>query len=191
MLTTDPRIKGCLRDLLKLERVVDKGQKAVLEVWSAVKKIHDDGLYLHTHETWEAYCRQRFNFTRQRGYQLLDFAQVSTVVDIDNERQARVLASLPPEVQRRVAARAVSNGDKSAEGLQSSLIELLTEGEEVASLIEKSRPERPKASAQEMMDMVLSSLRRARSRVPAGIDVDVRLRADIDRAIRTAESASF
>jgi hypothetical protein len=63
----------------------------------------DERLYRDRYATFEAYCRERWGFTRQRAFQLTEAAQVSgllsTIVDTDtpairNEAQARELVPL-------------------------------------------------------------------------------------------------
>jgi len=55
-------------------------------------------------ETFETYCRERWGFSRQRGHQLIEAAQVagslSTTVDTPNERQARELVPLLDEPEK-------------------------------------------------------------------------------------------
>ncbi len=59
----------------------------------ALLAIHEKKLYRQSHRSFEKYLRERWHMSRARGYQLLDFAKVSTTVDTGqapkNERQAR------------------------------------------------------------------------------------------------------
>ena len=82
-------------------------------------QIRDERLYRETHDTFEAYCKERFNFTRQRAHQLISSSEaaesVSTIVDKPaNEAQARELAKAPeedrPAIMEAVADRAESGG---------------------------------------------------------------------------------
>jgi hypothetical protein len=185
-LAADPRIKGTIRDLLKRERQIDRGKEDLARL---LKEIHEQGLYLLTHQSWAAYCEQRHGLSRSRGYQLIDFAAVSTIVDtVENEAQARVLAGLPEEAQQKIAARASANGDTSAAGLRDALIELAGEGEALSSQAERRRLAE---SLQEKAGKVLDILRRARKRVPGDLDVAPAWQAAIDAAIRVGESCSF
>jgi hypothetical protein len=49
-----------------------------------------------SHPTFDAYCRERWGWSRQYGYRLMDAAKVSTIVDNppDNPEQARELVPL-------------------------------------------------------------------------------------------------
>jgi len=80
-------------DLVGLEKIVEKGKSSFLEVGLALTRIHEAKLYKLTHSSWEKYCEQRWGWGRARGYQLMQAAKVSTMVDTppENERQARAL----------------------------------------------------------------------------------------------------
>jgi hypothetical protein len=80
-----------------------------VEVGKALLEIRDQRLYRQQHRTFEDYCRERWKWTRQRGYQLMQAASVarnlSTIVDTSaqNEAQARELTRLTPTQQREIA----------------------------------------------------------------------------------------
>lgn len=76
----------------ELEAVIERGRDAFLEVGRALVEVRDSKLYREAFETFEHYLRVRWDMSRSRGYQLIDAAAVSTVVDIGNEAQARALA---------------------------------------------------------------------------------------------------
>jgi hypothetical protein len=105
------------------EAVIERGINTFIEVGEALLHIRDERLYRATHTTFEEYCRERWNMSRPRAYQLIDAANIaanlSTGVDIaapTSERQVRPLAPLSPEDQRTVWAQAVeeSNGEQPA-----------------------------------------------------------------------------
>jgi hypothetical protein len=78
--------------LAELEGVIERSKEAMVEACLALKSIHDEGLFRQSHGTFEAYCRERWGFTRQRGYQLLSLARaMTTAVDTPprNEWQHR------------------------------------------------------------------------------------------------------
>lgn len=81
-------------ELARLESVIERGLATFVEVGFALVKIRDSRLYCQTHSTFESYCRERWGFSRQRGYQLIAAAEVSTVV---------VSAGLPPPETEREA----------------------------------------------------------------------------------------
>lgn len=98
------------RDLARLEAVVEAGLNTFIEVGMALTEIRDRRLYLLTHPSFETYCRERFDVSRARAYQLMMGAAValSTNVDIPNEAVARALATFPAEHRATIAAAAAS-----------------------------------------------------------------------------------
>jgi hypothetical protein len=88
------------RTLAELETVIQRGFDSFVEVGRALMEIRDRRLYREQgFSTFEVYCRKRWNFSRQRGHQLITAVavadNVSTVVDSrPTERQARELARL-------------------------------------------------------------------------------------------------
>jgi hypothetical protein len=56
--------------------VIARGLKAFLEVGTALSHIRDLKLHRAGHESFEAYCRDRWAITRGRAYQLIDAASV-------------------------------------------------------------------------------------------------------------------
>lgn len=82
-----------------------------MEVGEALAEINERRLYRETHETFEGYCRDRWRFSRQRGYQLMQAAAVSKIVDITTESQARELAPLRDDPAAMVAAFEEASAD--------------------------------------------------------------------------------
>jgi hypothetical protein len=105
--------------LKQYEQIIDQGIQIFVEVGRALLAIRDQRLYRESYQTFEAYCRERWDLSRPRAYQLIDAAQardvVSTIVDIVpvNEAQARPLTSLPPEQQREVWREVVKTAPPS------------------------------------------------------------------------------
>jgi N6-adenosine-specific RNA methylase IME4 len=87
-------------ELVELEAVIERGLATFAEVGSALLNVRDRRLYRETHRSFEAYLDERWHMSRPRAYQLIEAADVSTVVDtaglpaLANERQARELAAV-------------------------------------------------------------------------------------------------
>ena len=79
-------------------------------------EIRDSRLYRADFNTFEDYCRERWDFTRQRAHQLTEAAEVSTMVDVQNERQARELAPLKDDEAGLVAALREANEATKRQG---------------------------------------------------------------------------
>lgn len=65
-----------------------------VEVGEALLRIRDGRLYRDSYATFEDYCRDRWGFGERRGRQLIEAAEVGTIVPVKNEGQARELAPL-------------------------------------------------------------------------------------------------
>lgn len=93
--------------LAELERTIERGLATFIEVGSALAEIRDSRLYRETHDTFDAYCRDRWQMGRHRAYQLIRSAEVATRVDHgqhdipapSSERQVRPLTVLPTDEQ--------------------------------------------------------------------------------------------
>jgi hypothetical protein len=93
-------------DRLHLERKVER---AFYEAGMALMQLRDRRLYRTTHPTFEDYCRDRFNYTRRRPYQLIEAAIVydnlidkcAKILHIlpTKESQAQPLSQLDPQEQ--------------------------------------------------------------------------------------------
>ena len=91
------------KELAQYESVIQSGLQTFAEVGNALMAIRDARLYRTDHPTFEAYCRDRWGFSRVRAHQLIDASQVMGVLTMVNkptsERQARPLARLPEDEQ--------------------------------------------------------------------------------------------
>ena len=91
------------KNLTRCEKVIETGLTTFFGVGQALWDIRDEQLYRGTHNTFEAYCNQRWDFSRQRAYQLIAAtevsAELSTVVDTPPERESHIrpLLSAPSE----------------------------------------------------------------------------------------------
>lgn len=101
-------------ELEQLENVIKQNIGAFYEVGRALMEIRDKGLYKDVlgFQTFEEYCKARWDFSRQRAYQLIESVTVknnlSTPVDIQiTEYQIRPLSKLEPAQQREAWKKAV------------------------------------------------------------------------------------
>ena len=81
----EPLTQDETNELQQCETVIEHGQKAFLEVANALAAIIEKKLYRARFETFDLYCKVRWNWKRQRAYQLIRAAEISrdlsTVVD--------------------------------------------------------------------------------------------------------------
>jgi len=98
-------------ELSRLESIIEKGLQTFVEVGSAFAEIKDSGLY-KTYGTFEAYCKDKWGFTKTHVNRLINSAHVNEnlapmgVAPI-NERQSRPLSRLDPPQQKEAWKKAV------------------------------------------------------------------------------------
>ena len=111
-------------DLAQCVAVVDAGLATFVEVGQALARIRDGKLYQETHETFEAFCKERWDMGRQHAYELIGASGVVQNVRHGvqglptlptSERQARPLTRLEPDYQPGVWQGVVE--DAKAEGV--------------------------------------------------------------------------
>ena len=75
-------------------------------------------LYRETHATFEAYCRERWGWSRQHAYRQIQAAQVAGMSPMGdkpaNERQARAMLDTKPAQQKRPSAERAAQITKLA-----------------------------------------------------------------------------
>lgn len=105
------------KSLRKLERTISDGLKSFVEVGQALAEIRDSRLYRESHKSFEAYCLDRWQFKRQRAYELIEASgvaeRVSEISDtLPKESHAAELAALPTEQQAEAWAEVTTETDK-------------------------------------------------------------------------------
>lgn len=86
----------------ELEEQVLVGIRAGALSARAARTLRDERLYRSTHTTFESYAKEVFGLSRQRVYQLIDFAGVAEEasaygIEVSNERMARALGVVEPQ----------------------------------------------------------------------------------------------
>ena len=106
--------------LAQYESIISEGAGWHLRAGSALIAIRDQGLYKDGYGTFENYCAQRWEISRQRAYRLIEAAEIAGnlspigLQSPENERQVRPLAQIDAEdraaVWREVVETAPSSG---------------------------------------------------------------------------------
>jgi hypothetical protein len=115
------------QELKRHEAVIEAGLQTFVEVGSALLAIRDKRLYRAEHSNFEAYCRNRWGFSRIHAHRLIGAAGVvGNLLPMGNtptsERQSRPLVGLAPDQQREAWSEAVAtapNSKVTAEHVQS------------------------------------------------------------------------
>jgi hypothetical protein len=104
-------------ELERLEGIIRRNQQSFYEIGMALREIRDKELYRDVlgYETYEAYVKARWDFSRRNAYYLMDASTVienvnqgSQIPAPTNERQVRPLTKLPPEQQPEAWQQAVA-----------------------------------------------------------------------------------
>ena len=120
--------------LATLEREIDSAVKSFITAGNALREIRDGRLYQETHETFEAYCKERWSFSRPRAYQLIEAAGT-------NQRLSKILDT-PPTTESHTVEVAKAPEDKQAEVWQAACERAEDAGKPVtAKIIKETREE--------------------------------------------------
>lgn len=104
--------------LQECETVIQQGLSSFVEVGKSLMKIRDARLYRNTHDTFEAYCEEKWSLAKSQVYRLIDSAQVVRILSPigelpRNEAQARPLTLLDtPKEQVAAWKEAVKTAPK-------------------------------------------------------------------------------
>ena len=122
------------------ELIISQGLSAFIAVGRALIAIRDGKLYRADFKTFEDYCRKRWNFTDRRARQLIEATEVAEEIGtsgsglvIENERQARALAMVPPNLRKEVAQRLTEEGLDPTEQSVTKVVNKLLEEKRVAA----------------------------------------------------------
>ena len=102
-------------ELERCEVVIKQGLKTFVEVGQALMLIRDKRLYRAEFGTFEAYCQDKWNISRRRGYELINASVIvenvrncaQIEIQPQTESQARPLTKLEPELQAEAWQRTV------------------------------------------------------------------------------------
>jgi hypothetical protein len=118
--------------LAECETAIERGLATFVEVGQALLRIRDERLYRSSHKTFEEYCRERWGWSKTHANRQIEAAGVAqnlTPIGVkpENEAQARVLAPLPPDMQREVWGKAAANGKVTARELEGLIRDIAKE----------------------------------------------------------------
>ena len=104
------------------EATIARGSKTFIEVGNALAAIRDGKLYRRDYKTFEAYCRERWEFSRIRAHQLIASAIIADnlLTTVNNaptsERQIRPLTTVDPAEVGDVWQEVIDRAEKDDEG---------------------------------------------------------------------------
>lgn len=101
----------------KLQKLIKEIKESVTTAAINLKIIHDEKLYLDSHESFEAFCKETFHFEERQAYRMLEFAEIklSPIGDkIKNAAQAKAIADVPEDERENVLEKAEASGGITA-----------------------------------------------------------------------------
>ena len=108
--------------LARCEVTIEKGVNTAIEVAAAIFEIRRDELCKPSYTSFPAYCKGRWNFSRQQGHRWADMGELNeqfapTGNVVPSEYVARMIKRVPKEQRQTVMERAkeIANG-KRVEG---------------------------------------------------------------------------
>jgi hypothetical protein len=107
--------------LVALEKTIAAGQKTFVEVGIALAEIRDAKLYKSDFDTFEAYCRQKWQWDKSYCTRLINAAAVTKTVPIgtiQNEAQARQAAKIPAERRAVAVTKAKAKADSEGRSMR-------------------------------------------------------------------------
>ncbi len=106
------------RRLTELENIIETNQRKFYQIGKALKQIRDERLFRDLlFDSFEAYVKDRWDMARSHAYRLIEASNIienlSPIGDgilPENESQARVLAHLKKDDQRKIWREFISSG---------------------------------------------------------------------------------
>lgn len=119
--------------LTQLETVIERSLQSFIEVGSALLEIRDSKLYRSQYDTFEAYCRDRWQMSRSYAHRLTEAATVvNNLLPIGNiqptrESQVRPLTKLKAEEQCQAWQLATTISSQPTEAIVRRAVEQIRE----------------------------------------------------------------
>jgi len=175
------------RSLKQHEEVIADGMRSFLYVGQSLMAIRDERLYEGHYDSFEAYCKDRWNLAKSHAYRMIEAADVvselspigdaktenpkqETAIPLPkNEAQARALAESAdtPEERREVWAKAVEIAPKNEAGEPQVTAKIINQ---VADEVVGPKVETPKPPKAEKPQSVVEVVKEPESDYNPGFD---------------------
>ena len=110
-----------------IQQTIEAGRKTFVEVGLALAEIRDTRLYRSDFDTFEEYCRAKWNWDRTYCHRIIEASQTVKLLPIGNkpqiqtESQARELAKVEPSKRVEVLEKAAKAGPVTAKAIHEDL----------------------------------------------------------------------
>lgn len=138
------------KTLASCEQVIERGRKSFVEVGNALAAIRDGRLYRETHKTFDAYCKERWNYKRTYVADLIGSAGVAGY--LANVRHGEHLPINERQIRPLLALSERSEEDARERVIDTKAIEAVWE--QVEEKAPKDEEGRPKITAKLVKEVV-------------------------------------
>jgi len=159
------------KELALCESIIEKGWETFVEVGRSLTRIRDQKLYRAHSDTFEIYCRERFQYGKSHVYRLIGAAEAVTHLspsgDIPiptHEGQVRPLIGLPADKAQAAWQKAV---DKAGKGMVTAKL-VRDAVAEVLGGITSKRVSKPATKKPELLKDALNLLEKGETSLKAG-----------------------
>ncbi len=186
-------------DLERCERAILAGvavESAMIDAARALEEVHDRKLYRNNGQTWEGYCRERWNKSRRWAEQLIAWAEVMDDLGLTGQEENDTGSALPQPSIREAGRLKKIPKQKRREAWEQTTAALagaspeeqiaLLEEQQVA-LEEESAPLEKPPEAERQKRRILKHLHKARNPAVTRGDCDDVI-ALIDQALAKVEA---
>ena len=138
--------------LVELEKTIQRGKVAFVEVGNALAEIRDSKLYRIEYSTFEEYCQEKWGWTKQHAYRLIECAPIAeSNPQVTSINQARELKKVPAEQREKVLDKAANSAQREDRPLTAKDIHEAAQ-DESSNPQDDSEAERPSVQVANLED---------------------------------------
>jgi hypothetical protein len=167
--------------LATCEKAIERGINTFVEVGQALTEIRDAKLYRASHKTFEAYCKDRWEISRPRAYELIDHAKVASadpvLSDVSDKLTARDIRAIKGDIP--AAAAEIKSRVEQGE----------TPEKAAADVVAEARAEKQTRGKNPDVEISDDEWKRQQEEMRAGFSPELKAAQDATEAAKTANKA--
>ena len=112
--TQEPITLDESKRLIELEKIIDVGKQPFVAVGNALAEIRDSRLYRSDCKSFEAYCQEKWGFSKQHAYRMIKAAPIAASnLQVTTLNQANELAKVPAPKRAAVIKAATTMAESA------------------------------------------------------------------------------
>jgi len=113
------------RELSYHENIIERGLVGFVEVGKSLAWVRDTKIYLYTHPSFEEYCKEKWDVSRQQAYKLISASLVTNMLDRERVKLDESGATIKPinESQAQPLYKLIESGDKEVANCWAEVID--------------------------------------------------------------------